>query len=100
MDQLRRTMAAGFDIEQAVTLEQVQERGEALLMPVDRLFAAYPACRLTAPRQERACRNGSPVELKSLEPGVYRVYGQGGEFLCLSRYENGQLRSIKNFFGS
>ena len=100
MDELRRTMAAGFTIDQAVTLEQVQERGEVLLLPVDRLFTVYPAFQLTTPRQEHACRNGCPVEAKGLEPGTYRVYGQAGDFLCLSRYGNGQLRSIKNFFGS
>ena len=100
MDALRRTMAAGFTIDQAVTLEQVQEQGEALLMPVDRLFGAYPAFRLTTPRQEHWCLNGNPVPVKNLEPGTYRVYGQTGGFLCLSRYENGQLRSIKNFFGN
>lgn len=99
MDELRRTMAAGFTIDQSVTLEQVQEQGEALLLPIDRLFAAYPAFHLTGPRQENACRNGSPVAVKGLGPGTYRVYGQAGELLCLSRYENGQLRSIKNFFG-
>ena len=98
MDELRRTMAAGFTIAQAVTLEQVQEQGEALLLPVDSLFAEYLSFRLTAPRQENACRNGSPIMVKNLEPGIYRVYGQAGDFLCLSRYENGQLRSIKNFF--
>ncbi len=100
MDELRRTMAAGFTIDQAVTLEQIQEGGEALLLPVDRLFAAYPAFRLTSPRQEHYCRNGNPVPVKNLEPGIYRVYGQAGEFLCLSQYRDGQLRAVKNFFGN
>ena len=36
MSSLRRTMAAGFTLEQAVTLERVQEEGAALLLPVDR----------------------------------------------------------------
>ena len=43
---LRRTMAAGFTLEQAVSLEEVQERGESLLMPTDTLFAAFPALTL------------------------------------------------------
>ena len=99
MDALRRTMAAGFTVDQAVTLEQVQEQGAALLRPVDSLFATHPAYRLASQRQEHCCRNGSPVAVKGLEPGIYRVYGQDGAFLCLSRYEGGQLRSVKNFFG-
>ena len=99
MSSLRRTMAAGFTIRQAVTLEQVQEQGEILLLPMDQMFIEHPAFRLNAPRQERACRNGCPVPVKDLEPGTYRVYGQEGDFLCLSQYQGGQLRSIKNFFG-
>jgi len=99
MDALRRTMAAGFTAGQAVTLEQVQAQGEALLLPVDRLFSEYPAFRLASPRQEHCCRSGSPVPVRNLAAGTYRVYGQGGDFLCLSRYENGQLRAVKNFFG-
>ncbi|MDE7243689.1 MAG: tRNA pseudouridine(55) synthase TruB [Oscillospiraceae bacterium] len=100
MDSLRRTMAAGFTLEQAVTLEQVQEQGEALLLPVDRFFAAYPAYRLASPRQEHLCRNGNPVPVRNLTGGFYRVYGQDGVFLCLSRWENGRLVSVKNFFTS
>ena len=99
MDELRRTMAAGFTIDQAVALEQVQEQSEALLLPVDRLFETYPAFRLTSPRQEHWCLNGNPVPVRNLEPGTYRVYGQSGDFLCLSRYEDGKLRAVKNFFG-
>lgn len=99
MDELRRTVAAGFTIEQAVPLARVQERGEALLLPVDRLFEAYPVFRLASPRQEHGCRNGNPIPAQNLEPGMYRVYGQAGDFLCLSRYEAGRLRPVKNFFG-
>ena len=99
MSSLRRTMAAGFTLENAVTLEQVQERGGALLRPVDGLFAPYPAYRISTPGQERLCRCGNPLSVPGLTPGQYRVYDRNGEFLCLSRWENGQMRSIKNFFG-
>ena len=98
MSSLRRTMAAGFSLEQAVTLEAVQEQGEALLLPVDRFFDGYPALILPSPRQEQLCRNGNPVAAQSLAAGTYRVYGQGGDFLCLSRWKDGRLVSIKNFF--
>ena len=99
MDALRRTMAAGFPIEDAVTLEQVQERGEDLLMPVDCLFAGCPVFLLRSPRLERLARNGNPIPAPELPPGRYRVYSQDREFLCLSQWEKGQLRSVKNFFG-
>ena len=99
MSSLRRTEAAGFTIEQAVTIEEVQAQGEALLLPVDRFFAQYPAFRLTEERLERLCRNGNPLPAGDAAPGTYRVYAPGGTFLCLSRWEGGQLVSVKNFFG-
>ena len=99
MSSLRRTMAAGFTLDQAVTLERVQALGAAALMPTDSLFARYPAYPLPLPRLERLCRNGNPAPVRGLAEGIYRVYGENGEFLCVSRCENGVLTSIKNFFG-
>ena len=99
MSSLRRTMAAGFTLEQAVPLERVQEEGAALLLPVDRFFGGLPAYRIPSPRQERLCRNGSPLPAPELAAGEYRVYGQEGDFLCVSRWERGRLVPVKNFFG-
>ena len=100
MYSLRRTMAAGFTLAEAVTLEQAAEEREALLLPTDSFFRNYPAVTLAAPRQEKLCRNGNPVPFPGLEEGLrYRVYSPASDFLCLSRYQGGQLVSIKNFFG-
>mgnify|MGYP001067181481 FL=1 len=99
MSSLRRTMAAGFTLEQAVTLERVQEEGAALLLPVDRFFGGLPAYRIPSPRQERLCRNGSPLPAPVLAAGEYRVYDPQGTFLCVSRWERGRLVPVKNFFG-
>lgn len=98
MSSLRRTMAAGFTLEQAVTLERVQEEGAALLLPVDRFFGGLPAYSIPSPRQERLCRNGSPLPAPELAAGEYRVYDPQGTFLCVSRWERGQLIPVKNFF--
>ena len=101
MSSLRRTMAAGFTLADAVTIEDVQERGEALLRPLDSLFTGYPAVTLRSPGQEKRVRCGNPVTLPGTAEGICRVYGQNGEFLCLSRAEDGgTLTSIKNFFGA
>ncbi|MDE6934491.1 MAG: tRNA pseudouridine(55) synthase TruB [Oscillospiraceae bacterium] len=99
MSSLRRTMAAGFTLEDAVTLERVQEGGEALLLPVDCFFTGCPVLLLASPKAERLCRNGNPLPAADMGPGEYRVYAPDGTFLCLSRWEKGQLVSIKNFFG-
>jgi len=98
MSGLRRTMAAGFTLAQAVTLSEVQEQGETLLQRVDSLFAHYPSYTITDPKQEKLCRNGAPLQAPELTPGWYRVYGADGAFLCLSQWEDGILTSRKNFF--
>ena len=101
MSSLRRTVAAGFTLEEAVTLDRVQEEGEALLAPLDSLFRQHPAYRIRHPRVDALCRNGNPFTVRQeLPEGVYRVYGQSGEFLCLSRLEGGVMTSLKNFFGA
>ena len=101
MSSLRRTVAAGFTLEEAVTLDRVQEEGEALLAPLDSLFRQHPAYRIRQPRVDALCRNGNPFTVRQKLPeGVYRVYGQSGEFLCLSRLEGGVMTSLKNFFGA
>ena len=99
MSALTRTMAAGFTLDEAVTIDDAQERGEALLRPVDSLFRQYPAYRIEYAEAERRCRCGNPIRGFRLKDGVYRVYGQDGAFLALSRCEDGMLTSIKNFFG-
>ena len=99
MSALRRTMAAGFTLTEAVTLEEVHQRGEALLMDVDRFFEQYPVYRIQREREEFFCLHGNPIPAQ-LPQGIYRVYGRDGKFLCLSRWERGKLVSIKNFFGA
>ena len=97
---LRRTRAAGFTLADAVTIDDVQERGEALLLPVDRFFDRYPALTLPTAKLDKLCRCGNPLKLPGTADGTYRVYGQNGDFLCLSQAKDGTLTSIKNFFGA
>ena len=60
------------------------------------MFTQYSAVTLTA-KQENRCRNGGSFSVR-LEPGTYRVYSPGGEFLALSQVENGVMSTIKSFF--
>ena len=101
MFSLRRTMAAGFTLDESVTLEQMQEGGEALLRPTDSLFRDRPDYRLKTEKQEERCRNGNPFFIReNLPEGEYRIYGREGEFLCLSRLQGDTMTSLKNFFGA
>ena len=98
MAALRRTRVAGFTLEQAVTLEEVQSCADpaALLTPVDGCFAELPALTLTAP-QAKCVRNGLAFTYHGTE-GEYRVYGPEGEFLALARVAEGKLSTVKSFF--
>ena len=97
---LRRTMAAGYTLAEAVTIQEVQDRGETLLRPVDSLFKGFPALAVRSAGQEKRVRCGGGITLPEAPDGTYRLYGRDGTFLCLSRAAGGPLTSIKNFFGA
>ena len=101
MSALRRLQAGCFLLENAFTLDQVQaaaDRGEAesLLLPVDSLFAEYPALAVDA-GGERRIRSGAVLSV-SAEDGTFRAFGPEGAFLALASVRNGELRCIKSFF--
>ena len=100
MASLRRTMAAGFTLEEAVSLEQIQTEADpaSLLLPVDCLFAGRPVLALKSAEAEKKIRNSMTAVMPSLAPGEYRVYSQNGEFLALCQAKDGKLATIKSFF--
>jgi len=99
MSSLRRTMAAGFDLSQCVSLDEVQDHPtrEALLLPVDTYFSNYPVLTVES-AAEKKIRNGMTVVMPELAPGRYRVYAQNGSFLALSEARQGKLSTVKSFF--
>jgi len=99
MSSLRRTKAGIYDISMAHKLEDIinHEDPESLLLPVDSLFAAYPAVTLTA-KQERFCRCGNPIPKWETEGKFFRVYSESGEFLMVGKHKNGTLFTEKSFF--
>ena len=98
MAALRRVQAGEYTIEEAVPLQELldAENSEGYLRPVDSMFRNYPAVTLSA-KQETRCRNGNSFSVK-MEDGTYRVYSQSGEFLALSKVEDGVMSTIKSFF--
>ena len=100
MASLRRTIAAGFTLEEAVSLEQIQTEADpaSLLLPVDCLFAGRPVLALKSAEAEKKIRNGMTAVMPSLAPGEYRVYAQNGGFLALCQAKDGKLTTIKSFF--
>ena len=99
MYSLRRTEAAGFSLEQAVTLDALlsAEDPQSLLLPVDAYFAGRPILILKA-GPEKKVRNGMAVSVPQAADGQYRVYGESGAFLALGQVSDGLLTTIKSFF--
>ena len=101
MSELRRERAGCFKLADAHTIEEViaaaeQGRAEALLLPLDRLFAQYPALRVGAAGERKVrCGNALPTRTPA---GDYRLYGESGEFLALVRVQDGEMKTVKSFF--
>lgn len=97
MAELRRTCAAGYTLDQAVTLEQVQtaEDPALLLAPVDSCFTHLPTLTLTA-AQAKCVRNGTAFTYPG--EGEWRVYDPDGEFLAVCRTSEGKMITVKSFF--
>lgn len=99
MSSLRRTMACGFDLQEAHPLAEVLacEDPAGLLKPTDSLFADHPALTLGKRGADRV-RHGAQVCQPEAQDGTYRIYGPEEEFLALGRVEQGKLLIVKSFF--
>ena len=64
-------------LAEAVTLEEVQERGETLLLPTDSLFQEYPILLLKSAGAETRVRGGAPITDPGVPDGTYRIYRPG-----------------------
>lgn len=109
MEKLTRTKVGQFLLKDSLTLSQVEtlrdeEKLDAVILPVDQVFADYPALTLT----EEAARlgyNGNPfaihdVEEKGVAKGQVRVYDKAGSFIGIYCWKNEQklYRPVKMFY--
>jgi len=107
MTALCRTRACGFDIDQAMTVEDLRREGEIPLIPVESVFAPYRTVTLDG-EQLRLYLNGvrldaaritdKSADYRTDEP--LRVYAEG-EFLGIAKINaENELVSVKRFFGN
>lgn len=94
---LRRVATAGFAIEQAHTLEQLEALGEgerdALLRPAEVLVEHLPVLSLSADEVKRLCQG---QVLPAQQPGVWRVRETSGAFVGLAEVdEAGEMRALR-----
>ena len=100
MTELRRTYTAGFAIEDAYTIEKLDEIEDlsGTLKPTDSLFLSLPEIHLNE-RQEKSITNGVRMTWRNGKEGEsYRVYAHDGRFLCISRLEDMRLVLVKSFW--
>ena len=102
MSSLRRTQAGQFTLRQSLTMERIldfcrENDPQALLMPVDAMFADRPVLIVTLSQAARL-KNGAQVQDWQFRDGTYRVYAEDGEFLLLGQVKGGVLSTVKSFF--
>ena len=96
MSGLLRRRVGVFRLDDAVSLADVEERGAACLLPVDRLFSDYPALTVSA-AEELRIRCGNDVRCPA-KAGKYRLYSETSEFLAYAESDGIGLHVIKSFF--
>ena len=99
MTALRRTAAAGFTLEDCLTLEEAKglaANGELVgrLLPMEQALAAYPAITIS-PAQAARFGNGGALALDRLHQpvtGIVRVYHPDGTCIGLGNPVEGELK--------
>ncbi len=102
MSALTRTKSGRFDINDAYTLEQIEEmllkNDTSFLVPVDMVFDEYPKLIISDKKAKKMC-NGTQISVQGITEGkTYRVYDERENFLTISRAENGLLKILKTFY--
>lgn len=101
MSSLRRVRAGAFSIEDAHSIDEVENaandgRVVDIMLPVDTLFSALPELKVPESTANRL-KTGNIIKISAAD-GDYRVYSDSGEFLLVGKVENGKLKTIKSFF--
>lgn len=101
MSSLRRVRAGAFSIEDAHSIDEVENAANEgqlvdIMLPVDTLFSALPELKVPESTVNRL-KTGNIIKISAAD-GDYRVYSDSAEFLLVGKVENGKLKTIKSFF--
>ena len=105
LTELKRTLACGFEIEDCVSLSELQRRrdeGEGfggLVLGIDRIFSDYHRVKITEAQGIRF-KNGGALDIKRVknpptDGGICTVYSFDNQFLGLAKNENGELKVLR-----
>lgn len=90
---LRRTAVGGMTLDEAATLEQLEERApDVISLPMaDAARRAFPQ-REATPEETRVLSHGGPLEPVGIE-GPYAVFGPDGDVLAVVSEREGKARA-------
>ena len=106
MTELRRTKANGFEIEKAVTLEQLEAAAEngtldEIVIPVAEALENYPMIKVTEAQAKRF-RNGGELDLQRLKYprmlGYFRIFDPEMNFIGLGEIGEGDSLAVKRVY--
>lgn len=103
MTALRRIKTGCFEIKDAYTVEEIEKLAqggmlEQKLKSVDSLFAEYDSIHLNE-KQTKSIKNGVRMSWRGKTEGeTLRLYDNEGNFICVSRVEDGRLSLVKSFW--
>ncbi|WP_305767211.1 tRNA pseudouridine(55) synthase TruB [Candidatus Epulonipiscium viviparus] len=99
MGELTRTRVGEFDIEQSVTLKQLEKlNAEEILISIEKMFEQYPAV-VVDKSYNKFLYNGNPLELKIAAAGLFfRVYDYMNHFIGLYKWSGEKLIVEKMFY--
>ena len=103
MSALKRTRSGDFKIENAFTLEEVEEKAKnndfSFLIGIDVVLSHYDKVVLADRNARRLC-NGIEVKLNGIEDEkIFRVYDEQGKFLALCTIFGGKVKVLRAFYG-
>lgn len=98
MTALTRTQSGMFSIENSYTTDMLSGDISDKLIPTDMLFSHLKTVKLNDFLAGKV-KNGVPIRNQKLNEGEeYRVYDEHGNFLCVSRFTDGELKMEKAFW--
>ena len=92
---LVRLRVGDFDLNDALTFDEIKKFGESCLLPIEDCLKHLPTFELEE-RRIRAFMNGLPTTVHVSDEKFLRIISDG-KFLGVGRIERGELRSSKIF---
>jgi tRNA pseudouridine55 synthase len=105
LTELRRTLACGFELDDCVSLSELQRRRDEsesfdeLVLGLDRIFENYHRVTVSSAQTTRF-KNGGALDITRVknppyEGGICTVYSFDNKFLGLGKNEGGELKVLR-----